>query len=109
LSELNRKAESDALMNNAIEIATVTDLHGYGRQLLAQKKTQEAILIFEKNYTKYKGAWPTTAGLMRAYSATGDLKKALEYARKALVQAPNEENRKFIERAIDLLSQGKAL
>ena len=109
LNELNRKAESDALMNSAIEIATVTDLHGYGRQLLAQKKTQEAILIFEKNYTKHKGAWPTTAGLMRAYSATGDLKKAMEYAKKALAQAPNEENRKFIEKAIELLNEGKAL
>ncbi len=36
---------------------------------------------------------PTHVGLARGYSANGDLKQALEHARKALAQAPDSLNR----------------
>ena len=81
----------------------------YGRQLLSQKKTAEAMAVFQKNYTKYKGAWPTNVGMMRGYSATGDLKKALEHAKLALAQAPDEQNKKALEQAVKTLSEGKQL
>ena len=109
LEGLNRKDEADKLMLTAMETASVTDLHNYGRQLLGQKKVKEAMLVFEKNYQKSNGAWPTTAGLMRGYSAMGDLKKALEYAKKALPQAPNPGVKKIIEDAIKTLESGKPL
>jgi hypothetical protein len=65
--------------------------------------------VFEKNYKKYKGAWPTNGGMMRGYSANGDLKKALEHAKIALNQAPNQESKRAIEQAIKTLESGKAL
>ncbi|MFZ1527836.1 MAG: DUF2911 domain-containing protein [Ferruginibacter sp.] len=109
LTKLNRKPEADDLMKTAVENASVTELHGYGRQLLAQKKFKEALEVFEKNYKKNKGAWPTSAGLMRGYSANGDLKKALEYAKMAVTQAPNEETKKIMQQAVDKLSKEEAL
>ena len=69
----------------------------------------EAFEVFQKNYTKNKGAWPTNAGMMRIYSAMGNYKKALEYAKAALLQAPDEPTKKFLETAISTLEQGKPL
>lgn len=109
LEKLNRKAEAEQSMASAMEVGSATDLHQYARQLLAQNKTAEAMSVFELNYKKHKGAWPTNAGMMRGYSAMGNYKKALEYAKAALSQAPDEQNRKFIEAAIKTLSENKPL
>jgi len=109
LGKLNRKDEADKIMQSALENATVMEMHSYGRQLLSEKRVKEAMEVFQKNYKKYKGAWPTNGGLMRGYSAMGDLKKALEYARVALTQAPNDESKKVIEQAIKTLESGKPL
>lgn len=109
LTKLNRGKEADSLMNTALEIATPFELHGYGRQLLTQNKTKEAMVVFEKNFQKNKGAWPTNMGMMRGYSAIGNYKKALEHAKLALVQAPDDATKKVIEAAIQKLTDGKPL
>lgn len=109
LEKLNKKGEADQIMQTALDNASVIELHNYGRQLLTQKKVNEAMAVFEKNFKKYDGAWPTNAGMMRGYSAMGDLKKALQYAKLAMVQAPNEESKKILEQAIKTLESGKAL
>ncbi len=109
LNKLNRKAEADAIMKAAMDNATVNELHNYGRRLLTEKKVNEAMEVFELNHKKNNGAWPTNAGLMRGYSAKGDLKKALEYANKAVEQAPSPELKKILQQAAETLSKGKAL
>jgi tetratricopeptide (TPR) repeat protein len=109
LNKLNKKDEADKMMKAALDKATVMELHNYGRQLLGENKVTDAMEVFEMNYKKFNGAWPTSAGLMRGYSAKGDLKKALEYCNKALVDAPTPEIKKIIQAAVDKLTQGKAL
>ncbi len=109
LNKLNRKAEADQAMALALDNASALEMHGYGRQLLSEKKVKEAMVIFERNYKKHKGAWPTNGGLMRGYSALGDYKKALEYAKLALAQAPNDLNKKALEQAVKTLESGKPL
>lgn len=109
LKKQGNETEAKAIMNTAIENASIMELHGYGRQLLNEKKIPEALEVFQKNYTKNKGAWPTNGGMMRVYSAMGDYKKALEYAKAALLQAPNEQTKKFLEDAISTLAAGKPL
>jgi tetratricopeptide (TPR) repeat protein len=109
LEKLNRKEEADKIMSVAIENGTAIELHQYGRSLLAQKKNAEAMKVFEKNFTKYKGAWPTNVGMMRGYSAMGNYKKALEHAKLALPQAPDDINKKSLEAAIKTLSEGKPI
>ena len=96
-------------MNAAMDNASPQELHDYGRQLLNEKKLPEALEVFQKNYTKNKGAWPTNAGMMRIYSVMGNYKKALEYAKAALPQAPDEPTKKFLETAIQNLEAGKPL
>ncbi|MEQ1678951.1 MAG: DUF2911 domain-containing protein, partial [Chitinophagaceae bacterium] len=109
LKKMGKEKDAADMMNSAMENATVQELHSYGRQLLNEKKLPEALAVFQKNYNKYKGAWPTNAGMMRIYSAMGDYKKALDYAKAALLQAPDEQTKKFLETAIKTLSEGKPL
>jgi len=69
----------------------------------------EAFEVFQKNFTKSKGAWPTNAGMMRVYSAMGNYKKALEHAKAAVTQAPDDVNKRFLETAVKTLEEGKPL
>lgn len=101
--------EADAIMETALANASAIEMHGYGRQLISQKKYQEAFAIFKKNYDKHDGAWPTHVGLMRGYSALGDIPNALKHARLALPQAPDELNKRSLEGMIKTLEEGKAI
>jgi len=109
LNKQNKKEEAGKIMQSAMDNASVSEIHNYGRQLLSENKVKEAVEVFELNYKKFNGAWPTNAGLMRGYSAMGDLKKALEYGKAALAQAPSEEIKKIISTAVETLAKGKAL
>lgn len=109
LEKLNRSAEAETTMQKAIEKAAIFELHGYGRQLINDKKPAKALEVFQANFKKNGDAWPTHVGLARGYSANGDLKKALEHARIALGQAPDDLNKKSVEAMVKMLSEGKAL
>lgn len=109
LAKTGRQAESDKMMAEALELGGPIDLHQYGRQLIRQKKYAEAMAIFEKNFKKHQGVWPTHVGMMRGYSAMGNLKKALEHAKIALTQAPGAEDKKNMEGLLKTLESGKLL
>jgi hypothetical protein len=87
--------------------ATVFDLHGYARQLMAAGKKQEALKVFELNAKRNPGVWPVNFGLARGYSAVGRYPEALKAAKAALPQAPDEGNKKNIEGAIKKLEAGQ--
>lgn len=107
--KLGRTADAEKTMQAAMENASVIDLHGYGRQLIGQKKYTEALAVFQKNFDKNGGVWPTRVGLARGYSAVGDLKNALINAEAALKQAPDDLNRKSLEGMIATLREGKPI
>jgi len=109
LEKLNRKEDAAAAMEKAVAIASIFELHGYGRQLIGKKAPEKAMAIFEMNYKKHGDTWPTHVGLARGYSAIGKLDKALEHAKVALEQAPDDLNRKSLEGMVQSLSEGKAI
>jgi len=109
LEKLGNKQEAENFMKQALENGTSIELHQYGRKLLGQKKIADAMMVFEMNFKKNNGVWPTHVGLMRGYSALGNLKKALEHGKIALTQAPDDLNKKSLEMAIKTLESGKAL
>lgn len=78
----------------------------FGTDVMIEGKALE---VFQLNYKKNGETWPTHVGLIRGYSATGDLKKALEHAKLAQKQAPDEVNRKSLEAAVKTLAEGKPL
>jgi len=109
LAKLGRESEAKEIMQTAVRLPGTTplEIHQYGRQLLGEKKTEEAMAVFKLNQERNGDAWPVHVGLTRGYAAQGDLKAALEHAQKAAKQAPDELNRKSLEAMVKALSQGQ--
>ncbi|GAB4336118.1 MAG: hypothetical protein OHK0038_14230 [Flammeovirgaceae bacterium] len=109
LAKLERISESEALMKEAIEHPTAQpfEIHSYGRRLLNEGKKEQALAVFELNFKRNNGAWPTKVGMMRGLSAMGEYKKALKFAEEALAQAPDEINKKSLTDAIQKLKSSQ--
>jgi len=107
LQKQGKTAEATAAMNEALQLGTALQLHGYGRQLIAQNKKQEALDVFKLNAKLHKGEWPVDYGLARGYSALGDYKTALKHIKIAESKAPDERNKTAIASNIKALEQGK--
>lgn len=107
LEKLNRKPEANQLMKEAMPMANMQELHQYARQLLKDKKYPEALEAFKMNGAKYPNVFTTNMGLMRGYSATGDFKNALKFAKAAQLQAPDAANKTALENYVKTLSEGK--
>ena len=107
LYKLGRTAEADALMQRSLPLASMQELHQYGRTLLAQKKYKDALNVFQLNYKKNPNQFTTLVGLTRGYSANGDFKNALKYAQQALPLAPPGANRTNVEQMIEKLKKGE--
>jgi len=107
LNKLNRGQEADSIMKKALPVASMQEMHLYGRSLLAQKKPKEAFDIFKMNYDKHPNVFTTNMGMVRAYSGTGNYKKALEFTQKALPQVPDPINKASLDKMIKLLQDGK--
>jgi len=106
LSRLNKQSEADALMKEALPLGKMMEVHGYGRQLITQKKFNEALEVFKMN-AKKNPSWTTSWGLARGYSAVGDFKNAVKYAELALSQNPDEQNKNNIQNSIPKLKDKK--
>ena len=100
-----KDAEAKKTIDQALALPAEnpTPVHMLARQLQGQDENAEALRIFQANAKKFPGRWPTTLGLARGYAATGDTKTALVHARQAVAQAPDEANRKSVERLVQQL------
>jgi hypothetical protein len=102
-------ADADATMQKALDHPTARpiDLHQYGRQLLAAGEKDKALKVFELNAKKHPNAWPVNVGLARGYAAVGRTKDALKYAKMAVQQAPDELNKKNLQKMVEDLEAGR--
>ncbi|MEP7254939.1 MAG: DUF2911 domain-containing protein [Ferruginibacter sp.] len=107
LNKMGRGAEADALLKEAMPLATMQELHNYARQLLREKKPAQALEAFKLNAQKNPNVFTTNMGLMRGYSGNGDFKNALKYAKAAQPQATDKVNKDAIEGFIKMLEEGK--
>ena len=86
---------ADALRAKSLPLANETELNNYGYQLLAQKKTDEAIEIFKKNVKDHPTSWNVYDSLGEAYATKGDKKPAVENYTKALSMAPESQKKRI--------------
>ncbi len=87
--------------------AQPVQIHMAARQLMAAGNKDQAMRVFQFNAKRFPNQWPVHVGLMRGYAAMGDKKKALEEAKLALAQAPDEGNRKNLQGLVKQLEEGK--
>lgn len=111
LQETGHADEGATVLTRAINHPTADTfgLHQFGRTLLARKRLTEAMTVFQTNATRFDGAWPTHVGLMRGYAALGNMPQALDHARKALAQAPDDLNRNNLKSIIARLEAGQPI
>lgn len=107
LNKLNRGQEATAIMNEALPLANMQQVHQYGRSLLAQKQNQEALKVFILNHDKNPNQFTTLMGLARGYSGVGDYAKALSYLEKAEPLATDAANKNNIIKFKGMLKEGK--
>jgi tetratricopeptide (TPR) repeat protein len=104
-------AEAEATTQKAIDYPGVNpiELHGYGRELLARGEKDKALKVFEANARKHPNVWPVNVGLARGYAAVGRTQEALKYAKLAVQQAPDDVNKKAMQKLVDDLQVGKTV
>ena len=106
LGPTGKNAEADATMKQALDKASAGELHNYARQLLAEKKTGEAVAVFEKNAKQNPNTWFVHAGLARGLSAQGNYKEAAKKMKEALSRAPDSQ-KNYIQGLVTKLESGK--
>ena len=106
LQKMGKEAEAAAVMQKALPLGNMNEVHQYARQLLGMKLNKMAFDVFKTNFDKYPNQFTTLMGMMRGYSAIGDYKNALKYANLALPLAPAPQ-KAGLQTMIDKLKQGK--
>jgi Protein of unknown function (DUF2911) len=91
LTALNRQGESAAAQKKALELGTPLQADQFARQLLTQKRSDEALTIFRENVRKHPELWFTHDGLARIYSSQSKFDEAKNEIKAALAVAPDDQ------------------
>ncbi len=95
LRKMEKVAEADKIMDQALEIATVRDVHSYASSLVS-KDAERAMKAFTLNYERMDqfkhlsevDRFTVVAGMAVGYRGLKNKEKALEFAHKAQEVAP---------------------
>ncbi len=89
LDKMGKTAEAMAIIDRALPLGTVVEVHFYARSLIAQNKNEEALKVFKLNREKHPDDnFTTFVGLARGHKAVGQFKEAAQFFRKAAPNAP---------------------
>jgi len=107
LTKMGKTDKANAVMDEALGIANIFQVHQYGRTLIANGDTDKAMEVFKMNAEKNKDQWPVHYGMARAHSAKGDYKTALKHLKIALGNAPNDASKGRVQANIEKLEKGE--
>ncbi len=96
---LGRTAEGAKTMERAFAMpdATPVDIHGIARFQQMQGDPELAKRIFLMNAKRFPNRWPVNVGLARYHAMSGDNKRAIVFAQKAMAQAPDAGSKRNLE------------
>lgn len=103
----NKTDEADKIMTKALPLGNMFEIHQYGKLLLSQKENSKAFEIFKYNFQRFPTEFTTLVGMARAYSANGDFKTSLKFAKEAFAKVPDPGNRMNLELMIEKLKSNK--
>ncbi len=90
LDAMNRKDEAAVARNKALGMATVVQLHSYGRQLQQEGKQEQAFEVFHTNIKKNPNHWTAHNEAARIACAKGDFDGAVKEMKLASAAAPDQ-------------------
>ena len=105
LGKKGNETEAAKLRSEALAIATEAELNNHGYQLIGQQKTDEAIVIFQRNVNAHPQSWNVYDSLAEAYGIKGDKKKAIENYTRALNLTTDATQKTRISGAIEQLKK----
>ncbi len=91
LIALNRKDDAAVAQKKGLDLATPLQIHLFGRQLQAEKRSEEAFAIFRENAKKHPDLWFVHSGLARIYSSQGKFDDAAKEMKLAAAAAPDNQ------------------
>jgi tetratricopeptide (TPR) repeat protein len=91
LAAMNRKEDAAAAEKKALALATPLQVHLYARGLQAQKRSDEAFVIFRDNAQKHPDMWFVHSGLARIYCSEGKFDNAAQEMKLAYAGAPDNQ------------------
>lgn len=91
LLALNRKDDATVAQKRALDVASPLQLHFYARGLQAEKRNDEAFVIFRENATKHPDMWFVHSGMARMYCSEGKFDDAAKEMKLALAAAPENQ------------------
>ena len=91
LTALNRKDEAAIAQKKALDLAGPLQLHQYARQLLGEKRNEEAYAIFRDNAKKHPDQWYVHTGLARMYCAQSKFEDAAKEMKLSMAAAPADQ------------------
>ena len=105
LLKMGKDTEAATAIEEAMTMADATagTVHQYGRGLIGQGQKDFALKVFQMNYDKHKGTWPTNVGMTRGLAAVGRYDEAVAYAQAALAEAPDDVNKRSLTGMIEKL------
>src|SRR5262249_43235364 len=103
LDLLGRKDEAAKYRAEALEKANAIQSYTYARQLQRDKKSDEAYAAYRANSKKFPNDWITHFGMARVYSAQGDYDNAIKETKAAMVGAPDDGTKPFLEAQVKKL------
>jgi hypothetical protein len=89
LEAMGRKEDAEVFRKKALDTASALQLYFYARQLQAEKKQDEALVIFRSTAKKFPDAWTSHMALARVYSAQGDFDNAVKEVKLSQAGAPD--------------------
>ncbi len=92
LTEVARSGYEAAIAEKkALALAAPLQLHQYARQLLGEKRNEEAFAVFRENAKKHPDQWFVHTGLARMYSAQSKFDDATKEMKLAMAAAPDDQ------------------
>jgi hypothetical protein len=100
LEKLNRNEEAAAARGKGLVLASVVQLHTYGRQLQIQGKQEQAFEVFRNNIKKNPNHWTAHNEAARLAVSKGDFTTAVKEMKLASSAAPDQ-----IKSALDAITK----
>ncbi len=102
LEAMGRTQDAEMFRTKALDKASAVQLYFYARQLQAEKKQDQALVVFRANAKKFPDTWTSHMGMARVYSAQGDFDNAVKEVKLSLATAP-DSNKSNLENYVKRL------
>jgi len=103
LERQGNRAAADSLRQRAYAVATEAQLNAAGYQLLAAKRVDEAIVLFQRNVKAHPDSWNAYDSLAEAYGIKGEKRLAITNYEKAASMTGDPAQKSRIAAAIAAL------